>query len=85
MTAYIINILEHGIILKKLNTATDQNFSCSISEMRTFLATQMKVACIYMYKGFIWYCMVRLMDSSTFVLSSLKLVITLPVQLISNL
>lgn len=84
MTIYITNILEHGIILKKLNAAADQNFSCSMSEMRTFLGTQMKVAYAYVYKGFMWYCMVSLMDSSIFILSSLKLVITLSVWLISN-
>lgn len=85
MIIYITNILKHGIILKKLNAAADQNFSCSMSEMRTFLATQMKVAYVYMYKGFMWYCMVSLMDSSIFILSSLKLVITLSIWLISNL
>lgn len=43
MIIYITNILEHEIILKKLNAAADQNFSCSMSEMRTFLATQWKL------------------------------------------
>lgn len=84
MIIYITNIFETWDNLPKLNAAADQNFSCSMSEMRTFLDTQMKVAYVYMYKGFMWYCMVSLMDSSIFILSSLKLVITLSIWLIST-